>query len=73
MDELHLVRNHSETAGVSKEVSRIVVVKQRNSDRSVPLKIQNDNNNKADNAVKSVGGNQLITTVNLINIDGAPL
>jgi hypothetical protein len=73
MDELQLVRSHSEPAGVSKEVSRIIVVKQQNSDRSVPLKIQNDNNNKADNAIESVGGNQLITTVNSINIDRAPL
>ena len=73
MDELQLVGSHSEPAGVSKEVSRIVVVKRRNSDRSVPLKKQNDNNNKADNTVKSVGGNQLITTVSSINIDRAPL
>ena len=73
MDELQLVRSHSEPAGVSKEVSRIVVVKRQNSDRLVPLKIQNDNNNKADNAIETVGGNQLITTVNSINIDRAPL
>ena len=73
MDELQLVGGHSEPANVSKEVSRIVVVKQRNSDRSVPLKKHNDNNNKADNDIKSVGGNQLITTVNSINIDRAPL
>ena len=38
MDELQLVGSHSEPAGVSKEVSRIFVVKQQNSDRSVPLK-----------------------------------
>ena len=73
MDELHLVRSHSETAGVSKEVSRIIVLKRRNPNHSVPLKKQNDYNNKADNAIKSVGGNQLITTVNSINIDRAPL
>ena len=57
MDELQLVRSHSESAGVSKQVSGIIVVKRRNSDRSVPLKIQNEYNNKADNTIKSVGGN----------------
>ena len=73
MDELQLVRSHSEPAGVSKEVNRFVVEKRQNSNRLVPLKIQNDNNNKADNAIESDGGNQVITTVNLINIDRAPL
>ena len=38
MDELQLVGRHGEPVGVSEEVSRIVVVKQQNSDRSVPLK-----------------------------------
>ena len=73
MDELQLVGSHSELVSVSKEVSRIVVVKRQNSDGSVLQKKQNKSGNKADNKIKSVGRNQLIITVNSINIDRAPI
>ena len=73
MDELQLVGSHSEPAVVSKEVSRIVVVKRQNSDRSVPLKKQNKEDDEANNASGSVGVNQKVIIVNSISIDRAPL
>ena len=51
----------------------MVVVKQRNSDRSVLLKTQNKEDDKANDASGSVGGNQKVINVNSINIDRAPL
>ncbi len=73
MDELQLIGRHGESVSFSKGVNWNIVVKQQKSDRLVPRKKQNNNNNNADNNIKSVGGNQLITTVNTINIDRAPL
>ena len=73
MEELHLVGRHGGPVNVSKGVNRIMVGKQRNSDRSVPRKKQNKHGDKADNDGESVGCKQLITTVNSINIDRAPL
>jgi len=73
MDELHLVRRHGEPVNVSKGVNIIMVGKRQNSDRSVSLKKQNKHGDKADDDSESVSCKQLITTVNSINIDRAPL
>ncbi len=51
----------------------MAVVEQQNSDHSAPLKKQNKEDDEADNASKSVGNNQKVMDVNLINIDRAPL
>ena len=50
-----------------------MVVRQQNSDHSVPLKKQNKEDNEANDASGSVGGNQKVIIVNSINIDRAPL
>ena len=73
MDELQLIERHGELLSVSKEVNRNIVVKRKKSDRLVPQKKQKDNGNNANDIIKSVGSNQVITTVNLININRAPL
>ena len=74
MDELHVVVRHGEPViFFSKEISSKVVVKQQNSDHSVPLNKQNKEGDEADNASGSVGSNQLVIIVNSINIDRAPL
>jgi len=39
----------------------------------VPLKKQNEEDDEAEDASRSVGGNQKVMNVNLINIDRAPL
>ena len=51
----------------------MVFVEQQNSDCLALLKTQNKEDDDADNASGSVGGNQKVINVNLINIDGAPL
>ena len=74
MDELHVVIWHGEPViFFSKEVNPLVVAKRQNSDLSAPLKKQNKEDDKADNASGSVGGNQKVINMNSINIDRAPL
>ena len=73
MDELQLIGRHGESVSVSKEVNRNIVAKQQKSDSLVPRKKQNNNGNDANNDTKLVGSNQVITSVNLININRAPL
>ena len=73
MDKLQLIGRHGESVSVSKEVNRNIVVKQQKSDRLVPRKKQNGNDNNANKNIKPVGCNQLRTTVNTININRAPL
>ena len=51
----------------------MVVVKQRDSDRSVPLKKQNEEDDDANDASGSVGNNQKVINVNSMHIDRAPL
>ena len=74
MDKLQLIGRYGESVSFSKEVNRNIVVKRQKSDRLVPQKKkQNNNGNNANNNTKSVGSNQVITTVNSININRAPL
>ena len=51
----------------------MIVVKRQNSDSLAPLKKQNKEDDKADDASGSVGNNQKVINVNLIKIDRAPL
>ena len=51
----------------------MVVVERQNSDRSAPLKKQNEEDDKANNARGSIGNNQKVINVNSVNINRAPL
>ena len=73
MDELHLVGRHGEPVNVSKEVDIIIDIKRQKFRPFGSAEKQNKHGDEADNDSESVGCKQLITTVNLINIDRAPL
>ena len=73
MDELHLVGRHGEPVNVSKEVDIIIDIKRQKFRPFGSAEKQNKEDDKADDASGSVGGNQLVIIVNLINIDRAPL